>query len=64
MPRIAAIGGGAVIRENDARLFEASSNNPARPLRVMVFLDIMGLPQAMRDNFVEWAIARRAVEEG
>lgn len=28
-----------------------------RPLPVMVFLDIMGLPQAMRDTFVEWAMA-------
>ena len=28
-----------------------------RPLPVMVFLDIMGLPQAMRDTFVDWAMA-------
>lgn len=28
-----------------------------RPLPVMVFLDIMGLPQDMRDTFVEWAMA-------
>ena len=28
-----------------------------RPLPVMVFLDIMGLPQAMRDTFVAWAMA-------
>lgn len=27
-----------------------------RPLPVMVFLDIMGLPQSMRDTFVEWAM--------
>jgi len=27
-----------------------------RPLPVSVFLDIMGLPQNMRDTFVEWAI--------
>jgi cytochrome P450 len=27
-----------------------------RPLPVSVFLDIMGLPQDMRDTFVEWAI--------
>jgi len=27
-----------------------------RPLPVCVFLDIMGLPQDMRDTFVEWAI--------
>ncbi len=27
-----------------------------RPLPVMVFLDIMGLPQAMRDTFVSWAM--------
>jgi cytochrome P450 len=27
-----------------------------RPLPVSVFLDIMGLPQSMRDTFVEWAI--------
>ncbi|MGO4165474.1 cytochrome P450 [Novosphingobium sp. PhB55] len=27
-----------------------------RPLPVSVFLDIMGLPQAMRDTFVEWAM--------
>jgi cytochrome P450 len=27
-----------------------------RPLPVSVFLDIMGLPQGMRDTFVEWAI--------
>ncbi len=27
-----------------------------RPLPVMVFLDLMGLPQAMRDTFVEWAM--------
>ena len=27
-----------------------------RPLPVCVFLDIMGLPQNMRDTFVEWAI--------
>jgi len=28
-----------------------------RPLPVMVFLDIMGLPQDMRDTFVSWAMA-------
>jgi cytochrome P450 len=27
-----------------------------RPLPVSVFLDIMGLPQDMRDTFVEWAV--------
>lgn len=27
-----------------------------RPLPVMVFLDIMGLPQSMRDTFVSWAM--------
>jgi cytochrome P450 len=27
-----------------------------RPLPVSVFLDIMGLPQEMRDTFVEWAV--------
>jgi cytochrome P450 len=27
-----------------------------RPLPVSVFLDIMGLPQAMRDTFVDWAV--------
>jgi cytochrome P450 len=27
-----------------------------RPLPVMVFLDIMGLPQSMRDTFVAWAM--------
>ena len=27
-----------------------------RPLPVSVFLDIMGLPQAMRDTFVSWAV--------
>jgi cytochrome P450 len=27
-----------------------------RPLPVSVFLDIMGLPQNMRDTFVEWAV--------
>src|SRR3546814_16482952 len=27
-----------------------------RPLPVSVFLDLMGLPQNMRDTFVEWAI--------
>ncbi len=27
-----------------------------RPLPVCVFLDIMGLPQDMRDTFVEWAV--------
>lgn len=27
-----------------------------RPLPVTVFLDIMGLPQEMRDTFVEWAV--------
>lgn len=27
-----------------------------RPLPVSVFLDIMGLPQSMRDTFVEWAM--------
>lgn len=27
-----------------------------RPLPVMVFLDIMGLPQDMRDTFVQWAM--------
>lgn len=28
-----------------------------RPLPVLVFLDLMGLPRNMCDNFVEWAIA-------
>ncbi|WP_417621303.1 cytochrome P450 [Parasphingorhabdus sp.] len=28
-----------------------------RPLPVLVFLDLMGLPRDMCDNFVEWAIA-------
>jgi cytochrome P450 len=27
-----------------------------RPLPVSIFLDLMGLPQAMRDTFVEWAV--------
>ena len=27
-----------------------------RPLPVSIFLDIMGLPQSMRDTFVEWAV--------
>lgn len=27
-----------------------------RPLPVSIFLDLMGLPQSMRDTFVEWAI--------
>lgn len=27
-----------------------------RPLPVSVFLDIMGLPQSMRDEFVDWAV--------
>ncbi|VWX46525.1 cytochrome P450 [Novosphingobium sp. 9U] len=27
-----------------------------RPLPVSVFLDIMGLPQSMRDTFVDWAV--------
>jgi len=28
-----------------------------RPLPVSIFLDIMGLPQDMRDTFVQWAVA-------
>jgi cytochrome P450 len=27
-----------------------------RPLPVSIFLDLMGLPQSMRDTFVEWAV--------
>lgn len=27
-----------------------------RPLPVAIFLDLMGLPQAMRDTFVDWAV--------
>lgn len=27
-----------------------------RPLPVAIFLDLMGLPQSMRDTFVEWAV--------
>ncbi len=27
-----------------------------RPLPVSIFLDLMGLPQAMRDTFVDWAV--------
>jgi cytochrome P450 len=54
----------ALIRERATKLIDEFVDKGScefttaygRPLPVSVFLDIMGLPQDMRDTFVEWAV--------